>query len=122
MRLMLTPPTLFCAGMDRKDWLALCAVHSDAWLYSLAFFYAARFDADGRAELFSLINQHPTVYEVREEQGGEGRGGPGHCGAVWAGTHSTRTGMCSCAHVVKAAQRSRPPLCCCPAAPATNRW
>lgn len=51
-------------GMDRKDWLALCAVHSDAWLYSLAFFYAARFDADGRAELFSLINQHPTVYEV----------------------------------------------------------
>lgn len=23
-----------------------------------------RFDADGRAELFSLINQHPTVYEV----------------------------------------------------------
>ncbi len=53
------------AGMDRKDWLALCAVHSDAWLYSLAFFYAARFDADGRAELFSLLNQHPTVYEVR---------------------------------------------------------
>jgi hypothetical protein len=51
-------------GMDRKDWLALCAVHSDAWLYSLAFFYAARFDADGRAELFSLLNQHPTVYEV----------------------------------------------------------
>ncbi|KAL4436766.1 hypothetical protein ABPG75_003905 [Micractinium tetrahymenae] len=51
-------------GMERKDWLALCAVHSDAWLMSLAFFYAARFDADGRAELFSLINQHPTVYEV----------------------------------------------------------
>lgn len=53
--------------MDRKDWLALCAVHSDAWLYSLAFFYAARFDADGRAELFSLLNQHPTVYEVGME-------------------------------------------------------
>lgn len=51
-------------GMDRKDWLALCAVHSDAWLMSLIFFYAARFDADGRAELFSLVNQHPTVYEV----------------------------------------------------------
>lgn len=50
--------------MDRKDWLALCAVHSDAWLMSLIFFYAARFDADGRAELFSLVNQHPTVYEV----------------------------------------------------------
>ncbi|EFN55574.1 hypothetical protein CHLNCDRAFT_17706, partial [Chlorella variabilis] len=51
-------------GMERKDWLALCAVHSDAWLMSLLFFYAARFDADGRAELFSLVNQHPTVYEV----------------------------------------------------------
>ena len=50
--------------MERKDWLALCAVHSDAWLMSLLFFYAARFDADGRAELFSLVNQHPTVYEV----------------------------------------------------------
>ena len=50
--------------MERKDWLALCAVHSDAWLMSLLFFYSARFDADGRAELFSLVNQHPTVYEV----------------------------------------------------------
>lgn len=49
------------AGMERKDWLALCAVHSDAWLQSLVFFYAARFDAEGRAELFSYINQHPTV-------------------------------------------------------------
>lgn len=50
--------------MDRKDWLALCAVHSDAWLMSVLFFYGARFDDAGRAELFSLINQHPTVYEV----------------------------------------------------------
>ena len=51
-------------GMDRKDWLALCAVHSDAWLMSVLFFYAARFDDAGRAELYSLVNQHPTVYEV----------------------------------------------------------
>ena len=51
-------------GMERKDWLALCAVHSDAWLMSVLFFYAARFDDQGRAELFSLVNQHPTVYEV----------------------------------------------------------
>jgi hypothetical protein len=50
--------------MDKKDWLALCAVHSDAWLMSVLFFYAARFDDIGRAELFSLVNQHPTVYEV----------------------------------------------------------
>jgi hypothetical protein len=51
-------------GMQQKDWLALCAVHSDAWLMSILFFYAARFDDTGRAELFSLVNQHPTVYEV----------------------------------------------------------
>ena len=51
-------------GMDRKDWLALCAVHSDAWLMSVLFFYAARFDDNGRSELFSLVNQHPTVYEA----------------------------------------------------------
>lgn len=51
-------------GMEKKDWLALCAVHSDAWLMSVLFFYAARFDDAGRAELFSLVNQHPTVYEV----------------------------------------------------------
>lgn len=36
------------AGMERKDWLALCAVHGDAWLMALVFFYAARFADDGR--------------------------------------------------------------------------
>lgn len=51
-------------GMDRKDWLALCAVHSDAWLMSVVFFFAARFNEFGRAQIFSLVNQHPTVYEV----------------------------------------------------------
>lgn len=51
-------------GMKRKDWFALCAVHSDAWLMSILFFYAARYNAHGRAELFDLVNQHPTVYEV----------------------------------------------------------
>jgi hypothetical protein len=50
--------------MEKKDWLALCAVHSDAWIMSVLFFYAARFDDAGRAELFSLVNQHPTIYEV----------------------------------------------------------
>lgn len=50
--------------MDRKDWLALCAVHSDAWLMSVVFFFAARFNEFGRAQIFSLVNQHPTVYEV----------------------------------------------------------
>ena len=50
--------------MERRDFIALCAVHSDAWLMSVLFFYGARFDDGGRAELFSLVNQHPTVYEV----------------------------------------------------------
>ena len=75
--------------MERKDWLALCAVHSDAWLMSVLFFYAARFDDAGRAQLFSLVNQHPTVNEVvtgraarakmykRKHVGGPRHGGPG---------------------------------------------
>jgi hypothetical protein len=50
--------------MERKDWFALCAVHADAWLMSVLFFFAARYDDEGRAELFSLVNQHPTIYEV----------------------------------------------------------
>lgn len=35
-------------GMARKDWLALVAVHSDAWLMAVAFFYAVKLDAAGR--------------------------------------------------------------------------
>lgn len=35
-------------GMDKKDWLALVAVHSDAWLMSVAFYFAAKLDASGR--------------------------------------------------------------------------
>ncbi|ACO67116.1 predicted protein, partial [Micromonas commoda] len=31
-------------GMQRKDWLALVAVHSDAWLMAVAFYYGAKFD------------------------------------------------------------------------------
>jgi hypothetical protein len=35
-------------GMARKDWLALVAVHSDAWLMAVAFFYAVKLDSNGR--------------------------------------------------------------------------
>jgi len=35
-------------GMQRQDWLALVAVHSDAWLLSLAFFKGARFNREQR--------------------------------------------------------------------------
>lgn len=35
-------------GMQKRDWLALVAVHSDAWLLAVSFFYAANLDATGR--------------------------------------------------------------------------
>lgn len=35
-------------GMARKDWLALVAVHSDSWLYAVAFYYGAKLDAASR--------------------------------------------------------------------------
>lgn len=35
-------------GMQKRDWLALVAVHSDAWLIAVAFFYGVKLDAAGR--------------------------------------------------------------------------
>ena len=35
-------------GMQKRDWLALVAVHSDSWLMAVAFFYAVKLDAAGR--------------------------------------------------------------------------
>ncbi|KAJ1703770.1 hypothetical protein LUZ63_003549 [Rhynchospora breviuscula] len=53
-------------GMDEKDWLALVAVHSDAWLLAVAFYFGARFgfDKEARRRLFNMINNLPTIYEV----------------------------------------------------------
>ncbi|KAL9224677.1 hypothetical protein vseg_000689 [Gypsophila vaccaria] len=53
-------------GMQSKDWLALVAVHSDAWLLSVAFYFGARFGfgKDDRKRLFNMINDLPTVFEV----------------------------------------------------------
>jgi|EP00230_Micromonas_polaris_P004340 hypothetical protein len=51
-------------GMQRKDWLALVAVHSDAWLMAVAFYYGAKFDGKEREKLFKRINALPTVYEI----------------------------------------------------------
>ncbi|GAB2269155.1 PHD finger protein ALFIN-LIKE 5 [Dionaea muscipula] len=53
-------------GMQEKDWLALVAVHSDAWLLSVAFYFGARFGFDkaDRKRLFSIINDLPTIFEV----------------------------------------------------------
>lgn len=33
-------------GMQEKDWLSLVAVHSDAWLLAVSFYFGARFGFD----------------------------------------------------------------------------
>lgn len=60
-------------GMQRKDWLALVAVHSDAWLMAVAFYYGAKFDAKEREKLFKSINSMPTVYEVLSGKASAGK-------------------------------------------------
>ncbi len=35
-------------GMQRKDWLSLVAIHSDAWLMAVAFYNGARLNREGR--------------------------------------------------------------------------
>lgn len=53
-------------GMQEKDWLSLVAVHSDAWLLAVSFYFGARFgfDKTDRKRLFNMINDLPTVFEV----------------------------------------------------------
>ncbi|XP_030448409.1 PHD finger protein ALFIN-LIKE 4-like isoform X1 [Syzygium oleosum] len=53
-------------GMQEKDWLSLVAVHSDAWLLAVAFYFGARFgfDKTDRKRLFNMINDLPTIFEV----------------------------------------------------------
>ncbi|XP_041018623.1 PHD finger protein ALFIN-LIKE 3-like isoform X2 [Juglans microcarpa x Juglans regia] len=53
-------------GMQEKDWLSLVAVHSDAWLIAVAFYFGARFGFDkaDRKRLFNMINDLPTIFEV----------------------------------------------------------
>uniref|UniRef100_A0A0A9G9K3 PHD finger protein ALFIN-LIKE n=1 Tax=Arundo donax TaxID=35708 RepID=A0A0A9G9K3_ARUDO len=52
--------------MQEKDWLSMVAVHSDAWLLSVAFYFGARFgfDRNDRKRLFGMINELPTTFEV----------------------------------------------------------
>lgn len=53
-------------GMQEKDWLSLVAVHSDAWLLAVSFYFGARFgfDKNERKRLFIMINELPTIFEV----------------------------------------------------------
>lgn len=41
-------------GMQEKDWLSLVAVHSDAWLLAVAFYFGARFGFD-KADRFVFM-------------------------------------------------------------------
>ena len=41
-------------GMQEKDWLSLVAVHSDAWLLAVAFYFGARFGFD-KADRYALL-------------------------------------------------------------------
>lgn len=46
-------------GMQEKDWLSLVAVHSDAWLLAVAFYFGARFGFD-KADRYASL--HPVVH------------------------------------------------------------
>ncbi|KAI5065899.1 hypothetical protein GOP47_0018523 [Adiantum capillus-veneris] len=51
-------------GMQRQDWLSLVAVHSDAWILSVAYYFGARLDKTERKQLFNLINDLPTLFDI----------------------------------------------------------
>ena len=42
-------------GMQEKDWLSLVAVHSDAWLLAVAFYFGARFGFDKADRYLTLF-------------------------------------------------------------------
>ena len=42
-------------GMDERDWLSLVAVHSDAWLLAVAFYFGARFGFDKESRYFNIF-------------------------------------------------------------------
>ncbi|KAJ0266461.1 hypothetical protein HA466_0004670 [Hirschfeldia incana] len=65
-------------GMHEKDWLSLVAVHSDAWLLSVSFFFGSKFgfDKTDRKRLFNMINERgldskrsKTIQSMDEEEG-----------------------------------------------------
>ncbi|KAH0450808.1 hypothetical protein IEQ34_021500 [Dendrobium chrysotoxum] len=67
-------------GMREEDWLSLVAVHSDAWLISVAFYFGARFGFDKaeRKRLFDMINDLPTIFEVVSRKHNARSSGPYH--------------------------------------------
>ena len=51
--------------MARKDWLALVAVHSDAWLIAVAFYYGAKLEPKAKcvptASALRLLSQPDSL-------------------------------------------------------------
>ncbi|KAH7372763.1 hypothetical protein KP509_17G019900 [Ceratopteris richardii] len=51
-------------GMQQQDWLSLVAVHSDSWILSVAFYFGARLNKAERKQLFNLIIDMPTLFDI----------------------------------------------------------
>lgn len=54
-------------GMNRRDWLALVAVHSDSWLLSVAFYFGASLNRNDRCVDFAsilLLRHCPDYFPV----------------------------------------------------------
>ncbi|KAG2486955.1 hypothetical protein HYH03_014452 [Edaphochlamys debaryana] len=69
-------------GMQKRDWVALVAVHSDSWLLAVAYFYGVKLDAAGRMRLFKLINTMPTLFESVSQRNKYKATGPPGAGAA----------------------------------------
>lgn len=55
-------------GMQEKDWLSLVAVHSDAWLLAIAFYFGARFGFDKADRYFiSYTDYKSNPWLARKE-------------------------------------------------------
>ncbi|KAM7513568.1 hypothetical protein LguiA_003151 [Lonicera macranthoides] len=52
--------------MEKEEWLRFVATRSDLWLLSISFFFATKyaFDRADRKQLFTKINDLPTVLEA----------------------------------------------------------
>ena len=78
--------------MARPYWLALVAVHSDAWLVGVACYNGARLNREGRERLFELVNELPTCYEVVSGKAADVGDGVAGGGAGTGGGKAGRAG------------------------------
>ncbi|KAG5082612.1 hypothetical protein JHK84_052650 [Glycine max] len=47
--------------MQEKEWLSLVAIHSDAWLLTVAFYFGARFGFDKADKINQAITGLPST-------------------------------------------------------------